>query len=92
MKFPSISDVAAYSDQELAQFLGFPEQIAAMKDELAELNSLKGKAREEADRMWAERMAPSVSPQSIKWIKEDAIRSTKPGKGLNEETDPEDIF
>ena len=92
MKFPSIKEVAEYDDAQLADFLGQAQQRESFRDEIKELNELKGEAREEADRMWAERMAPSISGDSLRWIKEDAIRSTKKGKELLDSTSPADIF
>lgn len=92
MKFPSIEEIAGYDDDQLSEFLDFPGKLKSFKDEIAELNALTGEAREEAERMWADRMAPSISSDSLRWIKEDAIRSTKKGKELLQDTSPESIF
>ncbi len=92
MKFPSIKEVAEYDDAQLADFLGQAQQRDAFKEELQELNSLTGEAREEAERMWTERMAPHVSSESLRWMKEDAIRSTKKGKELLDSPVPSDVF
>ena len=77
MKFPTIKEVAAFSDAELQEFLDFPGKLKSFREEVNELNALSGEAREEADRMWADRMAPSISSDSLRWMKEDAIRATR---------------
>lgn len=77
MKFPSIKEVAVMSDEELMEFLDFPGKLKAFKEEVEELNELKGAAREEADRMWGERMAPRLEADSLRWMKDDAIRSAR---------------
>lgn len=92
MKYPSIDDVAAMTDNELADFLGFPDRLKAFKHEIGELVELKGEAREEADRMWMERITPSISSDSVQWIKEDAIRATKKGKALLDDTSPSSVM
>lgn len=91
MKIPKISEAAAMGDEELSEFLGFPSKLESFKVELQELDSLKGAARKEAERMWMERLTPSVSSDSLQWIKEDAVRSTKKGKALLEDTSPSSI-
>lgn len=93
MKFPSIKEVAGMNDAQLSEFLDFPGKLTSFKGEIDELNELTGDAREEADRMWAERMAPSISSDSLRWMKEDAIRSVKKeGKELMDSTEPSDVF
>lgn len=92
MKYPSIDEVAAMTDNEISDFLGHPQKVEAFKHEIAELAALEGEAREEAERMWTERITPSINSDSIQWIKDDAIRSTKKGKALLDDTSPESIM
>lgn len=92
MKIPTIEEASAFSDAELAEFLGQHHQLKSFKEELKELAELKGEARDEADEMWMQRFTPSVSADSLRWMKEDAIRSTKKGKALLEDAEPSSIF
>lgn len=88
MKIPKIKEVLAMTDIELGEFLGHPEQLKDVREELAELDALKGKARDEAEDLWADRIAPKLDSYSLRWIKEDAIRAADPKKAL-QDTSPE---
>lgn len=77
MKIPKPSEALAMSDEELAEFLGQPQKLATFRKELAEIADLKGPAKEEAERMWIERFTPDVSADSLRWMKEDAIRHSR---------------
>lgn len=91
MKFPTMQEVAAYSDAEIGEFLNHAQQIKDLRQELGELVALEGKAKEEAEQMWQERMAPRISSESLRWIKEDAMRAANPKKVLAS-TSPDSIF
>lgn len=88
MNIPTIEETAAMSDQELSEFLGLPKQLKKFREGINELNALTGKARKEAEEIWANRLRPSLDAYSLDWIKEDAIRQAKPnGKGEAELAD-----
>lgn len=91
MKFPTIEEAANWSDEEIGEFLGTQAQIASFKQEIGELAALKGKAREEAERMFSDRLRPHISGDSLQWIKEDALRSTQKGKDALRDTSPSSI-
>lgn len=92
MKIPTISEAFKMDDEGLSEFLGQKDQLKNFRAELEELNELKGDAKEEAERMWRERFTPSVSSDSLRWIKEDAVRATKKGKELLDDTSPSSIM
>lgn len=92
MKYPTIEEAAAWDDTEVAEFLGTDEKIASFRKEIDELAALTGKAKTEADRIWAERLRPFVDGDSLRWMKEDAIRSTKSAKELLADTEPSSIY
>lgn len=91
MKIPTIDEAAGMSDEELGTFMGLQDQLTNFKAELSSLSSLKGPAKAEAERLWRERFTPSVSSDSLRWMKEDAIRATRTPKQVLESTDVEDL-
>lgn len=92
MKIPTITEVLAMDDAGIAEFLGQPQQLDGFKKELKELSELKGKAKAEAERMWNERFTPSVNSDSLRWMKEDAIRHSRSPKEVLESTDVSSVF
>jgi hypothetical protein len=92
MKIPTISEVASMDDAGMSSFLGQDQELARFREEVGKLNALTGKARKEADKMWEDRFKPHVSADSLKWMHEDAVRSTKTGKELLEDTSPASVF
>jgi len=91
MQIPTISDLAGMDDAALAEFLGQPAQLQSFKEEVTELNSLKGEARAEAEKMLRERLSPSISSESLRWLREDAVRATKTPEEELQDTSPSSI-
>lgn len=92
MKIPTISEALAMDDDSLSDFLGQPSQLANFRKELAEIAELKGDAKEEAERMWNERFTPSVSSDSLRWMKEDAIRHSRSPDEVLKSTAIDSVF
>lgn len=90
-KVPKIAEVLALSDEELSEFMGQGEELKNFKAELGEMAGLSGKAREEAERLWSERMTPMVSPDSLRWMKEDAVRAARTPQEVLKDTSVEDL-
>lgn len=85
MKIPTIEEAAKFDDAQIADLLGHQQEIVNFKEEITELNKLTGAARDEADELWYDRIKPSISSFSIKYIKEDALRSVKTDKELGQD-------
>ena len=92
MKIPSIEEALAMNDEELAEFLGQPNQLKSFRQELSELGALKGDARTEAEQMWSDRFTPRVDSESLRWMKEDAIRHTQKPKEVLDSGEVTSIF
>ena len=73
----TIERLQGMSDEELAEAFGFKEKLAQAREGIAQLGSLKGKARKEAEDRISRMFEPNVYPDEFKWIAEDAKRSVK---------------
>jgi hypothetical protein len=76
---PSIETLANLTDAEIGDLLGHPKAIETFKEACAQLQELKGKAREWADERIADMFQPDVSANRLKYLAEDAKIATKEG-------------
>jgi hypothetical protein len=92
MKIPTIKEALELDDDGLSEFLGQPNQLQTFRKELQELSELKGPAKEEAERMWLERFTPRVDSDSLRWMKEDAIRHSRTPEEVLKSTSTDSVF
>lgn len=78
---PSIDTIAALSDDELLEVMGFKRQIAEARKALAEMQKLTGDARKYAEERIVSMFTPHVYPSEFKYIVEDAQRKAKKQDG-----------
>lgn len=73
----TIKDLVGKSDEELMEVFGFKEKVANAKEELAKIDKLTGKAREDAEERISRMFEPHVYPDEFQWIRESAERKAK---------------
>lgn len=72
-----IKQLVGLSDQELMARTGMAKRLAAMKENLAEADTLTGKAREEFIEKLDERLTPRIDGYDLDWMVKDAKRVDK---------------
>lgn len=73
----NIEQLTKLSDEELSKRLGFPQKLKAAKEGIAELASLEGYAREEAEERVKKMFEPNIYENEFEYIADDAKRKAK---------------
>lgn len=72
-----IDKLAKMDDAQLMEITGMNSDLEKMKKDIVEMSGLKGKAREEAERIVSDMFEPDVDAHRIRWALEDSKRAAK---------------
>lgn len=76
MKAPTLNQIKAMDDEALRSLLGQDNALESFKEEIAKMDALPAAARREAEDRLQDRLTPRVDGESLRWIREDAVRAT----------------
>lgn len=74
----TIEGLMKLSDAELLDLLGYNRKLAQVREDLAEMSKLTGKARELAEEKVERLLTPDISEYQFRYALEDAQREAKP--------------
>lgn len=87
-KPPTIDELVAMDDSSLMEVFGFTQKLKAAKEDLKELATLGGKAREDAEERVANMLTPNIYPSDFQFIYEDVTRKNKDGQAELDDPTP----
>jgi len=76
MKDLTLDAIAGMEDDELRALLGQDKSLESFKEEVSKMQALPEKAKKEAETRLQDRLTPRLDGESLRWIREDAVRAT----------------
>lgn len=74
---PSIETISQLSDAEIGDLLGHDKEIEEIREGIKMLDTLKGKAREYAQKRIEDMFSPKIYVGELKYLAEDAKRQAR---------------
>lgn len=91
MKNYSIEDLKGLDDAALLDLLGFNAKVQTFKNDLADLDTLTGEKRKEAEERITKLLNPSIYSDELGWIYDDLKPKTTSREEMDKPTAPSEI-